>query len=96
MPRKSKLQKVIEAAAETPPTRTFQPYTYIRCKRVSMWGGKIVRGEYCLFMGWITNGDSFGDNAVRLLVAILFSYYPGLKLDPQPQVVCACGFLILN
>ena len=38
----------------------------------------------------------FGDNAVRLLVAILFFYYPGLKLDPQPQVVCACGFLILN
>ena len=38
----------------------------------------------------------FGDNAVRLLVAILISYYPGLKLDPQPQVVCAWGFLILN
>ena len=66
MPRKSKLQKVIEAAAETPEVRTFQPYTYIRCKRVSLWGGKIVRGEYCLFIGWITNPDFNGDNAVLL------------------------------
>jgi hypothetical protein len=67
MPRKSKLQKTIEAAAETPEVRTFQPYTYIRCLRASLWdGGNLNKGSAYLFMGWITNGDSFGDNAVLM------------------------------
>ena len=68
MPRKSKLQKVIEAAAETPPTRTFQPYTYIRCKRVSMWDNNgIITDRSYLFMGWITNAPDFGANAVLMV-----------------------------
>lgn len=67
MPRKSKLQKVIEAAAETPPTRTFQPYTYILCKRESLFSSdKISRDRYYLFMGWIGNGGRFGENAVLM------------------------------
>ena len=68
MPRKSKLQKVIEAAAETPEVRTFQPYTYIRCKRVSMWdhGENFQSGRSYLFMGWITNAPEFGKNAVLM------------------------------
>jgi hypothetical protein len=65
MPRKSKLQKVIEAAAEKPEARTFQPYTWIRCIR-NMWSAKIDNGERCLFMGWISNNPEFGDNAVLM------------------------------
>lgn len=68
MPRKSKLQKVIEAAAEKPEVKTFQPYTYIRCKRVSMWdnGENFQSGKTYVFMGWITNAPEYGKNAVLL------------------------------
>lgn len=67
MPRKSKLQKVIEAAAETPEVRTFQPYTWIKCIRASMWdGGNLHEGSTYIFMGWITNAPEFGDNAVLM------------------------------
>ena len=69
MPRKSKLQKVIEAAAEKPEARTFQPYTYIRCKRVSMWDtNTLVKDKRYLFMGWITNAsaDVYEHNAVLM------------------------------
>ena len=67
MPRKSKLQKTIEAAAETPPAKTFQPYTYIRCNRVSMWEDNgLKNGRSYLFMGWITNAPDFGKNAVLM------------------------------
>ena len=65
MPRKSKLQKVVEAAAEKQEIRTFQPYTWIRCIR-NMWSAKIYKGERCLFMGWISNNPEFGDNAVLM------------------------------
>lgn len=65
MPRKSKLQKVVEAAAEKQEIRTFQPYTWIRCTR-NMWSAKIDKGERCLFMGWIINNPEFGDNAVLM------------------------------
>ena len=65
MPRKSKLQKTIEAAAEKPEARTFQPYTWIRCIR-NIWSAKIDKGERCLFMGWISNNPEFGDNAVLM------------------------------
>ena len=68
MPRKSKLQKVIEAAAEKPEVRTFQPYTYIRCIRASMFANpaNLVNNRTYLFMGWITNAPKFGDNAVLM------------------------------
>jgi len=66
MPRKSKLQKKIEAAAEKPEVRTFQPYTWIKCIRDNMWSAKIDKGERCLFMGWISNNPEFGDNAVLM------------------------------
>ena len=67
MPRKSKLQKIIEAAAETPEVRTFQPYTYIRCKRVSLWDNDDIKtGHSYLFMGWITNAADFNKNAVLM------------------------------
>ena len=66
MPRKSKLQKVIEAAAEKPEVHTFQPYTWIKCIRGNMWSDKIVKGQRYLFMGWITNNPEFGDNAVLM------------------------------
>ena len=65
MPRKSKLQKVVETAVEKPEVRTFQPYTWIRCIR-NMWSAKIDKGERCLFMGWISNNPEFGDNAVLM------------------------------
>ena len=66
MPRKSKLQKVIEAAAEKPEVHTFQPYTWIKCIRGNMWMDQVVNGERYLFMGWITNSHEFGDNAVLM------------------------------
>ena len=66
MPRKSKLQKTIEAAAEKPEVRTFQPYTWIKCIRGNMWSDKIVNGQRYLFMGWISNNPEFGDNAVLM------------------------------
>jgi hypothetical protein len=66
MPRKSKLQKVVEAAAEKQEVRTFQPYTWIKCIRGNMWRDKIDIGERCLFMGWISNNPEFGDNAVLM------------------------------
>jgi hypothetical protein len=68
MPRKSKLQKVIEAAAETPEPRTFQPYTYIRCIRASSFvnPANLVNNRTYLFMGWITNSRVYGDNAVLM------------------------------
>ena len=65
MPRKSKLQKVVETAVEKPEVRTFQPYTWIRYIR-NMWSAKIDKGERCLFMGWISNNPEFGDNAVLM------------------------------
>ena len=66
MPRKSKLQKVIEAAAEKPEVRTFQPYTWIKCTRVSMWKDDVRYNQRYLFMGWISNNPEFGDNAVLM------------------------------
>ena len=66
MPRKSKLQKKIEAAAEKPEVRTFQPYTWIKCIRGNMWSDKIVNRQRYLFMGWINNNPEFGDNAVLM------------------------------
>jgi hypothetical protein len=66
MPRKSKLQKVIEAAAEKQEVRTFQPYTWIKCIRGGMWSDKIINGQRYLFMGWISNNPEFGDNAVLM------------------------------
>ena len=66
MPKKSKLQKVIEAAAETPEIRTFKPYTWIKCKRPSMWSDVLKRDARYLFMGWITNNPEYGDNAVLM------------------------------
>jgi len=67
MPTKSKLQKIVEDAAEKPEVRTFQPYTYIRCKRVSMWDEeKLHVGSTYLFMGWITNAPEFGNNSVLM------------------------------
>ena len=66
MPRKSKLQKVIEAAAEKPEVRTFQPYTWIKCIHGNMWSDKIINGQRYLFLGWISNNPEFGDNAVLM------------------------------
>lgn len=67
MPRKSKLEKIVENAAEKPEVRTFQPYTYIRCRRVSMWDEENFSvGSTYLFMGWITNAPEFGNNAVLM------------------------------
>lgn len=66
MPRKSKLQKVVEAAAEKQEVRTFQTYTWIKCIRGNMWRDNIVNGQRYLFMGWISNKPEFGDNAVLM------------------------------
>lgn len=66
MPRKSKLQKTIEAAAEKPEVHTFQPYTYIKCTHGNMWDSKIKHGKTYLFVGWITNPFFCGDNAVLM------------------------------
>jgi hypothetical protein len=66
MPRKTKLQKVIEEAAEKPEVHTFQPYTWIRCNRGNMWRDDVKHGQRYLFMGWISNNPEFGDNAVLM------------------------------
>jgi len=60
MPRKSKPVEEVEQ-----PKQTFQPYTYIRCLRASLWdGSNLHKGSTYLFMGWITNPYVCGDNAV--------------------------------
>ena len=46
--------------------KTFQPYTYIRCIRGNMWDSRFKHGTRFLFMGWITNGEGFGDNCVLM------------------------------
>ena len=63
MPRKS---KKAEQVVQEPEIRTFQPYTYIQCKITSFLDQKINKDRIYLFMGWIVNGDRFGENAVLM------------------------------
>ena len=64
MPRKTKIEKIIEAATEKPEIHTFQPYTWIKCIHESMWSEQLLLNKNYLFIGWITNADIYGDNAV--------------------------------
>lgn len=67
MKKKKSLKKLISDAAQKPSISNLKPYTYIKCIRHSMWdSGKLRGGETYLFMGWITNGDYSGENAVLL------------------------------
>ena len=57
-----KITKQQEEKQNTP----FQPYTWIRCLRPSLWDSSMHKGKSYLFMGYITNPDVYGDNVVLM------------------------------
>ena len=47
-------------------SKTFHPLTYIKCILGNMWDERLSNGKILLFVGYITNGDVMGSNAVLM------------------------------
>jgi hypothetical protein len=67
MKKTKSVEQAVADAAEKPKVSELKPYTWIKCIRPSMWdGGNLERDETYLFMGWITNENWSGENAVLM------------------------------